>query len=95
MKYVNTREAGSQLSRLIAEVRAGGKVAICQAGKPVALLTPYEAPRRKPRLVRSKAWWSFGQVRIPRRRMPRSKRCSRWSRGPANLEAAERINYLS
>ncbi|MFO1159878.1 MAG: type II toxin-antitoxin system prevent-host-death family antitoxin [Reyranellaceae bacterium] len=50
MKYVNTHEAKSQLSKLIAEVRAGGKVAICQAGKPVALLTPFESPRKKPRL---------------------------------------------
>ncbi|MGE0574150.1 MAG: type II toxin-antitoxin system Phd/YefM family antitoxin [Reyranella sp.] len=50
MKYVNTHEAKTQLSKLIARVRAGEKVAICQAGKPVALLTPYEAPRRKPRL---------------------------------------------
>ena len=50
MKYVNTHEAKSQLSKLIAEVRAGEKIVICQAGKPVALLTPFEPPRRKPRL---------------------------------------------
>jgi prevent-host-death family protein len=50
MKFVNTHEAKTQLSKLIARVRAGEKIAICQAGKPVALLTPFEPARRKPRL---------------------------------------------
>lgn len=50
LKYVNTHEAKSQLSKLIAAVRAGEEIVICQAGKPVARLAPYEPPRRKPRL---------------------------------------------
>ena len=50
MKSVNTHEAKSQLSKLIAAARAGEEVIICQAGKPVARLTAYEPPRRKPRL---------------------------------------------
>ncbi|MCA0302572.1 MAG: type II toxin-antitoxin system prevent-host-death family antitoxin [Proteobacteria bacterium] len=50
MKRVNTHEAKSQLSKLIAAVRAGEEVVICQADKPVARLLPYEPPRRKPRL---------------------------------------------
>ncbi len=50
MKYVNTHEAKTQLSKLIAAARAGEEIVICQAGKPVARLTPYEPPRRKPRL---------------------------------------------
>lgn len=51
MKYVNTHEAKSQLSKLIAAVRAGEEVVICQAGKPVARLAAFEpAKRRKPRL---------------------------------------------
>jgi prevent-host-death family protein len=50
MKYVNTHEAKTQLSKLIAAVRAGEEVVICQAGKPVARLAPFQAPRKKPRL---------------------------------------------
>ena len=34
MKYVNTHEAKSQLSKLIAAVRDGEEVVICQAGNP-------------------------------------------------------------
>jgi antitoxin (DNA-binding transcriptional repressor) of toxin-antitoxin stability system len=41
MKYVNTHEAKTQLSKLIAAV---------QAGEPVARLAPYAAPRKKIRL---------------------------------------------
>ncbi len=48
MKYVNTHEAKSQLSKLIAAVRDGEEVVICQAGKPVARLTAFEAnPKNK------------------------------------------------
>jgi prevent-host-death family protein len=50
MKYVNTHEAKTQLSKLIAAVRAGEEVVICQAGKPAARLTAYEPVRKKPRL---------------------------------------------
>jgi prevent-host-death family protein len=50
MKQVNTHEAKSQLSKLIAAARAGEEVVICQAGKPVARLMPYEPPRKKPKL---------------------------------------------
>lgn len=50
MKYVNTHEAKTQLSKLIAAVRAGEEVVICQAGKPVARLAPYAPPHKKPRL---------------------------------------------
>ena len=50
MKYVNTHEAKSQLSKLIAAVRDGEEVVICQAGKPAARLTAFEPARRKPRL---------------------------------------------
>jgi len=48
MKYVNTHEAKSQLSKLIASVRAGEEVVICQAGKPVARLTAFEGERKVP-----------------------------------------------
>lgn len=50
MKYVNTHEAKTQLSKLIAAVRDGEEVVICQAGKPVARLAPYEPARKKVRL---------------------------------------------
>jgi len=50
MKYVNTHEAKSQLSKLIAAVRDGEEVVICQAGKPAARLTAFEPTRKKPRL---------------------------------------------
>jgi len=48
MKYVNTHEAKSQLSKLIAAVRDGEEVVICQAGKPVARLMAFEGDRRVP-----------------------------------------------
>jgi prevent-host-death family protein len=50
VKYVNTHEAKTQLSRLIAAARAGEEVVICQAGKPVARLTSFEPVPKKPRL---------------------------------------------
>jgi prevent-host-death family protein len=50
MKYVNTHEAKSQLSKLIAAVRDGEEVVICQAGKPVARLTTFDGDRKVPRL---------------------------------------------
>ncbi|MCX7361787.1 MAG: type II toxin-antitoxin system prevent-host-death family antitoxin, partial [Alphaproteobacteria bacterium] len=50
MKRVNTHEAKSQLSKLIAAARAGEEVVICQSGKPVARLTAFEPERKKPRL---------------------------------------------
>ncbi len=50
MKFVNTHEAKTQLSRLIAAVRAGEEVVICQAGKPVVRLEAYEPARKKPKL---------------------------------------------
>lgn len=50
MKYVNTHEAKSQLSKLIAAVRNGEEVVICQAGNPVARLTAIEAKPKVPQL---------------------------------------------
>ncbi|MCW5732817.1 MAG: type II toxin-antitoxin system prevent-host-death family antitoxin [Enhydrobacter sp.] len=48
MKYVNTHEAKSQLSKLIAAVRDGEEVVICQAGKPVARLMAFDGEQRVP-----------------------------------------------
>jgi prevent-host-death family protein len=43
---VNIHEAKTHLSRLLAEVEAGGEVTICRAGKPIARVVPIVA--RKP-----------------------------------------------
>jgi prevent-host-death family protein len=50
MKYVNTHEAKRQLSKLIAAVRGGEEVVICQAGKPVARLSAFEEKPKVPLL---------------------------------------------
>lgn len=49
MKTVNIHEAKTNLSRLVAEVEAGGDVVIARAGKPVARLVPLEPapPKRR------------------------------------------------
>lgn len=47
-RVVNISEAKSQLSALVAQVRAGDPVLIAKAGTPVAVLSAYEsssAPR--------------------------------------------------
>lgn len=68
MKRVNTHEAKSQLSKLIAAARAGEEVVICQAGKPVARLTAFEPERKKPRLgmwkdkIRLQPGWDSPEV---------------------------------
>jgi prevent-host-death family protein len=46
MKKVNTHEAKTQLSALLAEVEERGQtIVICRAGKPVAELRRYVTPR--------------------------------------------------
>jgi prevent-host-death family protein len=49
MKYVNTHEAKTNLSKLISAVRNGEEVVICQAGKPVARLTAIESDHKVPK----------------------------------------------
>lgn len=49
MKTVNVHEAKTHLSRLLAEVEAGGEIISGRAGTPVAVLSPYKrskAPRK-------------------------------------------------
>ena len=41
MKTVNIHEAKTQLSRLVAEVEAGGEVVLARAGKPVARMVRF------------------------------------------------------
>jgi prevent-host-death family protein len=40
---VNISEAKAQLSKLVAEAAAGGRIVIGNAGRPVAVLIAYEA----------------------------------------------------
>ena len=48
MSVVNIHAAKTQLSRLVDEAAAGGKVIIARAGRPVARLVPLEpAPTRR------------------------------------------------
>lgn len=57
MLTVNTHEAKTQLSRLLAMVRNGEEVIIAKSGKPVARLVPIKqhAVRREPGTDKGKA----------------------------------------
>ena len=50
MGTVNIHEAKTNLSRLIERVEAGQKILIARAGKPVAMLVPIAAERKRRRL---------------------------------------------
>jgi len=47
MQTVNIHEAKTNLSRLLEAVENGEEVVIARAGKPVATLSAYKAPRKK------------------------------------------------
>jgi prevent-host-death family protein len=47
MQTVNIHEAKTNLSRLLEAVESGEEVIIARAGKPVATLSAYKAPRNK------------------------------------------------
>jgi prevent-host-death family protein len=58
MKTVNIHEAKTQLSKLVAEVEAGGDVILARAGKPVARLVRFAttaAPERRFGAMRGRA----------------------------------------
>lgn len=50
MKTVNVHDAKTHFSKLLEQVAAGDTVVIAKAGKPVAKLTPLEAPAQARRL---------------------------------------------
>jgi prevent-host-death family protein len=50
MRRVNVHEAKTHLSRLLEEVESGDRIVIARAGKPVAVLVPYEVATRRRRL---------------------------------------------
>ena len=58
MAMVNTHEAKTHLSRLLARVAAGEEIVIGKAGKPVAKLVPYTEERepRKFGAWKGKVW---------------------------------------
>jgi antitoxin (DNA-binding transcriptional repressor) of toxin-antitoxin stability system len=47
MKTVNIHEAKTQLSKLVAEVEAGGDIVLARAGKPVVRLVRFGAPAER------------------------------------------------
>ncbi len=48
MKFVNTHQAKSQLSRILHEVEQGEEYVVARGGKPVARLVPYNAGIKPP-----------------------------------------------
>jgi prevent-host-death family protein len=58
---VNIHEAKTHFSRLVERAAAGEEIIIGKAGKPVARLVPYTAPKppkRKPGSWKGKVWIS-------------------------------------
>lgn len=51
---VNTHEAKTHLSRLLARVKQGESFIIAKGGEPVAKLSPVETARRRPGSLRGK-----------------------------------------
>ena len=47
MVQVNVQDAKTQLSRLLADVERGEEVVIARNGRPIARLTPVEAPAER------------------------------------------------
>lgn len=58
MLTVNTHEAKTQLSRLLARVRSGEEIIIAKSGKAVAKLVPIKrhTVKREPGIDQNKAW---------------------------------------
>jgi len=59
MRLVNIHEAKTHLSRLLKRIAQGEEIVIAKAGKPIARLTRYDAPREP----RKGGQWK-GQVRM-------------------------------
>ena len=59
MDQVNVHEAKTHLSKLLERVEAGESVIIARAGKPVAVLAPFQGSRKPRRLGAYE-----GQIRI-------------------------------
>lgn len=59
MRIINTHEAKTHLSKLLEQVARGEEIIIAKAGKPIARLVGYNAPKHK----RSGGQWK-GLVRV-------------------------------
>lgn len=58
MEIVNIQEAKTHLSRLLRRVKEGEPFVIAQAGKPVAIVSPFDGdlPPRQPGSLRGKVF---------------------------------------
>lgn len=50
MRQVNIHDAKSQLSKLLEEVEGGARIVIARAGRPIAVLAPFQVATKKRRL---------------------------------------------
>jgi prevent-host-death family protein len=62
VKTVNIHEAKTQLSKLVADVEAGGEVVLARAGKPVARIVRLGAAPAERRFGAMKGWASTGDA---------------------------------
>ena len=62
MSIVTVHEAKTNLSKLIAEVLAGGEVVIARGKEPVARLVAINAPKKKPLLGRYPEKFELGDA---------------------------------
>lgn len=58
MTVTNIHEAKTHFSKLVERVEAGEEIVIGRAGKPVAMLVPYDgaARERRPGMLRGRVW---------------------------------------
>ena len=59
MRTVNIHEAKTHLSKLVEQVEHGGSIVIARAGHPVAVLSGYQAEKRRiapPGSMEGEAW---------------------------------------
>lgn len=61
MKSVNIHEAKTHLSRLVDRAAAGESIIIAKAGRPVAKLTPLDAPAQ----ITGRTGFLAGRIRVP------------------------------
>ena len=60
MQTVNIHEAKTHFSRLLKSVEDGEQIVIANAGRPVAVLSPWRPPKNRiapPGHMKDKGWW--------------------------------------
>ena len=68
MQIVNIHEAKTTLSSLLQAVHRGEEVIIARAGRPIATLSVYKAPRHKvapPGSMAGQGWWMADDFNEP------------------------------